>query len=79
MTTKTDRLALSVSEAAEALGLSRPMVYELMHRPDFPAFRVGRRTLISRSGLERWIEAQANGGEAREGREGQLHPLSRYS
>ena len=64
MTAKTDRLALSVTEAAEALNVSRPAVYQLMRRADFPAFRVGRRTLISRSGLERWIEAQAQGGDA---------------
>ena len=64
MTAKTDRLALSVTEAAEALNVSRPTVYQLMRRADFPAFRVGRRTLISRSGLERWIEAQAQGGDA---------------
>lgn len=63
MTAKTDRLALSVTEAAEALNVSRPTVYQLMRRADFPAFRVGRRTLISRSGLERWIEAQAQGGD----------------
>ena len=64
MTAKTDRLALSVTEAAEALNVSRPTVYQIMRRADFPAFRVGRRTLISRSGLERWIEAQAQGGDA---------------
>ena len=64
MTAKTDRLALSVTEAAEALNVSRPTMYQLMRRADFPAFRVGRRTLISRSGLERWIEAQAQGGDA---------------
>ena len=64
MTAKTDRLALSVTEAAEALNVSRPTVYQLMRSADFPAFRVGRRTLISRSGLERWIEAQAQGGDA---------------
>lgn len=59
----TDKLALSITEAAAVLGISRPTVYELIHSEDFPAFRVGRRTLISRSGLERWIDAQCERGE----------------
>lgn len=54
-----DRLALSVSEAAALLGVSRPTVYELLNRDDFPSFRIGSRRVISRAGLERWVEAQA--------------------
>lgn len=61
-----DKLALSVSETAELLGLSRPKVYDLINRPDFPSFTVGNRRLISKAGLERWIaersgEAVSNG------------------
>ena len=56
----TEKLALSVAEAAELLGVSRPLMYEIVRREDFTAaFKVGTRTLISRSGLEAWIEAQA--------------------
>ena len=55
----TDKLAISVSEAAELLGISRPSVYELIHREDFPSFQIGRRTLISRVRLAEWVEAQA--------------------
>lgn len=54
-----DRLALSVTEAAALLGVSRPTVYELLNRDDFPSFRIGSRRVISRAGLERWVEAQA--------------------
>ena len=53
------KLALSVTETAEILGLSRPTVYDLIQREDFPSFRVGRRTTISRSGLERWVQEQS--------------------
>lgn len=53
-----EKLVLTVSEAAAELRLSRPTVYELTHRSDFPAFRVGSRLLISRSGLEEWIAGQ---------------------
>ncbi len=58
-----ERFAFSPSEAAEALGVSRPTVYQLMHRADFPSFKVGSRTLISAEGLRRWVEAQAGMGQ----------------
>ena len=53
------KLALSVSETANLLGVSRPTVYGLIHRGDFPAFKVGSRTLISRAGLAAWVEKQS--------------------
>lgn len=54
-----EKIALSVVEAAELLGVSPPTVYKLMRRADFPAFKIGTRTLISRSKLEKWVEEQA--------------------
>ena len=56
---KSEKIALSVTETAEMLGVSRPTVYRLIQRADFPAFKIGSRTLISRDGLARWVEAQA--------------------
>ena len=56
---KNEKLALSVTETAEALGLSRPSVYRLLQREDFPVFQVGGRRLVSRRGLEEWIDKQA--------------------
>lgn len=49
------RIALSVSDAAAALGISRPTMYTLMHRADFPVVRVGRRVLIPKAALEAWL------------------------
>ena len=46
------KIAISVTEAAELLGLSRPTVYKLMRRNDFPVLRIGTRTLIHRAKLE---------------------------
>lgn len=54
-----EKIALSVAEAAEALGVSKPVIYTLIHRADFPSFKIGTRQLISRSGLEAWVQAQA--------------------
>ena len=56
-----NKVTLSVTETAAALGVSRPTVYTLLHRQDFPAFRVGGRTLVSAEGLREWVAAQAGG------------------
>lgn len=53
-----DRLAYSVAEAAEVLGISRPTLYTLLHRSDFPAFRIGGRVLVSVDGLRLWVATQ---------------------
>ena len=58
----SEKIALSVAEAAEVLGVSTPTVYKLIRRSDFPSFKVGTRTLVSRTKLEKWVEAQAEGG-----------------
>lgn len=59
MKTDTEKLALSAAEAAQLIGVSKPTVYLLCKREDFPSFYVGGRLLISRRGLEEWIERQA--------------------
>lgn len=54
-----EKMALSVTEAAELLGVCPKSVYNLCHAEGFPAFRVGNRTVVSRAGLERWVQEQA--------------------
>ena len=56
-----ERLAYSPTETAVVLGVSRPTVYVLMKREDFPAFKVGSRTLVSADGLREWVRKQAEG------------------
>ena len=58
-----DKITLSVTETAAALGVSRPTVYQLIKRSDFPVLRVGGCTLISADGLRSWVEAQAERGD----------------
>lgn len=58
-----DKLAISVSDMADLLSISRPTAYQIIARSDFDGvLHIGRRTLISRSRLEAWIERQCNGG-----------------
>ena len=59
-----DRVTLSITETAAALGVSRPTVYTLLHKRGFPAFKVGGRTLISADGLREWVAAQAGGEQS---------------
>lgn len=47
-----DKLAIGTTEAARLLGISRPTLYQLLNRADFPSFRVGGRVLISVAGLQ---------------------------
>lgn len=61
-TNAKEKLTLTVGEAAELLGVSRPTVYVLMRAEGFPAFKIGRRTLISRAGLADWINSQVAHG-----------------
>ena len=53
------RMTLTVDEMADELHLSRPVAYELVKDPDFPSFRIGKRILVNRQGLQRWIDAQS--------------------
>ena len=61
----TEKLALDVNEMATALGISRPVAYELSRKEGFPAIRVSeRRIIIPVDSLKKWLSEQAKtGGE----------------
>lgn len=59
-----EKLALTVPEAAELLGLCPARVYELSRTPSFLSFKCGSRTIISAEGLREWVKQQATGGAA---------------
>jgi excisionase family DNA binding protein len=48
-------LLLSVVGAAEHLGISRSLMYELLNRGDIDSVRLGRRRLVSRDAINRFI------------------------
>lgn len=58
MQKKLEPLVIGTTEAARLLGISRPTLYQLLGRSDFPCFRVGSRRLISVAGLQAWIDRQ---------------------
>ena len=55
---KLEPLAVSATEAARLLGVSKPTIYQCIHQDGFPAFKLGNRTLISVDGLRQWVQKQ---------------------
>jgi excisionase family DNA binding protein len=54
------RAALSIPEAARALGISAPAAYRLVARGRLPTVRLGPRLLrVPVATLERWLDAEA--------------------
>ena len=53
-----DKITYSAPELAILLGISRSAAYNLMHREDFPSFRIGKRWLVRESSLHEWLDAQ---------------------
>jgi excisionase family DNA binding protein len=43
---RSERLVLSVAEAAELLGISRTLAYDLVARNELPALRLGGRIVV---------------------------------
>ncbi len=53
------KLALTPTEAAEALSLSRTTVYELIRNGTLPVVRVGRRMLLPVRALDEWLAVRS--------------------
>ncbi len=54
-------VVLSVAEAADVLGISDDLVYELVARKELPCLRFGRRRVIPRRAIELVIERAMEG------------------
>ena len=59
-----EKTTLSVQELAAQLGVSLPVAYELVRRPDFPSLRIGGRILIPIDRFREWISSQTHGGSS---------------
>ena len=57
-----DRLTITVPEVARLLGVSRMTAYAAVRDGTIPSLRIGRRVLISRAALDRWL-AKTDGDE----------------
>ena len=53
----TERVVISVSEAAALIGVRRETVYDMARRGEIPCRRIGRRFLIPRAAFLEWVNA----------------------
>jgi excisionase family DNA binding protein len=58
MTAKTESATIKVEEAAALLGIGRQTAYDLAAQGKLPgALRLGRRIVVSKKALEKFLEA----------------------
>ena len=53
-----DKATMTAKELQEYMNIGRVKAYELCNSEGFPSFRIGRKVLISREGLNRWMKEQ---------------------
>ena len=59
MEAKTERKTLTITEASEALGVSRNKAYEAARRGEIPTIRIGKRILVPVAAFERMLQGAA--------------------
>lgn len=53
------RVAYTVKEAADAIGVSVPTIRNMMHSADFPAYKIGQKVFIDAAGFRAWSAQNA--------------------
>lgn len=51
----SERMLMRVEEVAQALGIGRSTVFEMIGRRELPVLRIGRLVRIPRHALDEWI------------------------
>lgn len=54
-------LLLNVKQLADLLGVSDSSVYELIQEDDFPSLRIGKRIVVPKEELRKWIATHTKG------------------
>lgn len=57
---QNEKSTLTVRELSETLGIGLATAYELVKENQFRTVRVGRRILISKIALQKWLEGDDN-------------------
>ena len=55
---KVERILYRPAEAAEAIGISRSRIYELIARGETPSIRVGGVVRVPVANLQEWVDQQ---------------------
>lgn len=56
-------IMLNADQLAQALGISRAGAYQLMHAKDFPTIRIGKRMVVPKEKLIRWLDEKLQSEE----------------
>ncbi len=56
-------LFLNAATVAKVLGITPSSSYELMHKKDFPALRIGNRVVVPKEAFIRWVDQHTGGTE----------------
>lgn len=59
-----ENVTMTVPELAQAMRISVPKAYDLIHSNGFPSINVGRRVLIPVDAFREWLAAQTKGTAA---------------
>ena len=54
-------LLLNVKQLVDLLGVSESSVYELIQEDDFPSLRIGKRIVVPKEELQKWISTHTKG------------------
>ena len=54
------KLTVTVTEAAEILGIGRNTAYEAVRRGEIPTIRIGKRILVPVAALERLLDGSSD-------------------
>ena len=57
-------MVITVKEMAEKLRISMPTAYAMTETPGFPVVKIGRKKLIPKAELERWLSEEATRARA---------------
>lgn len=64
MSRQDSPLALTVKDVAHELQVSEWQVYELIRQGQLPYVQIGRRKIVPRQALIRWLERSVQGGQS---------------
>ncbi len=57
----TNTAYMTVAEFQREFNISKNTAYQLVHREDFPAIKIGRTIRIPRQALDDWVAKQVGG------------------
>ncbi len=57
------KMTLSVSEAAEMIGISKPKVYDLIRDGELTSIHVGKKIVIPKQSVIDWLSGGVSNGE----------------